>query len=54
MKIRQICTMLVAIVSSASFMLEHSVSARTSLQERTFEVTYASEVNDLPPSAKQV
>jgi len=54
MKIRLICTMLVAMVPSASFVLEQSVPARASLEERTFNMTYTAEVHDIPPGAKQV
>ena len=54
MKIRLVCTMLVAMVSSASFVLEQSVPARASLEERTFILTYTTEVHDIPPGAKQV
>ena len=44
MKIRQICTMLVAMMSSTSLMLEQPVR-RASLEERTFDLAYAAEVH---------
>jgi hypothetical protein len=44
-KIRQIFTMLVAMVSSTSLMLGQPVRARASLEERTFDLTYAAEVH---------
>ena len=54
MKIRQISTMLVVMVSSASLMLEQPVRARASLEERTFDLAYTAEVHDIPSGAKQV
>jgi hypothetical protein len=49
MKIRLICTMLVAVVFPTSLLLEQPVRARPSLEERTFDLTYTTEVHDIPP-----
>ena len=54
MTIRQICTMLVAAVFSASLSFEQPVRARPSLEQRTFDLTYTAEVHDIPSGAKQV
>lgn len=52
MKIRHICMMLMVLSSTTMLKLEQPVPARSSLQERTFELRYSAEVQDIPRGAK--
>ena len=54
MKSKRLSTLLVALVAIPAFVLTRPGATNSSLQQRTFVLTYSAEVHDIPPGSKQV